>query len=60
MDKPDGIDTVGKVLQMVDDMEIIEEFVNPKGKFVGKFVGDMVHIKISDLARCIKRSKNDR
>lgn len=44
---------LGKTLKMVDDMEIIEKFIGSKGRFVG----DMVHIKISDLAKAIKKKE---
>ena len=51
---------LGKTLKMVDDMEVVEKFIGRKGRFVG----DMVHIKISDLAKAIKNrtpigEKND-
>jgi len=41
---------VKEALEMVSDMEVIE------GRLVnkGRFVGDMVHISIVDLAACIR------
>ena len=36
------------VLKMVKDMEVLDKFLKPKGRFVG----DMVHISIADLADC--------
>lgn len=38
------------VLKIVKDMEVLDKFLKPKGRFVG----DMVHISIADLAACIR------
>lgn len=38
------------ILKMVDDMEVVETFLSPKGRFVG----DMVHISIKDLAKVFR------
>lgn len=42
--------TTDKLLQMVNDMETIEKFIGRKGRFVS----DMFHISIKDLAKCIR------
>jgi hypothetical protein len=49
MTKQQGADVPG-ILSMVSDMETIETFVGRKGRFVG----DMVHISIADLAALIR------
>lgn len=46
-----GIIKLGKTLKMVDDMEVIEKFFGRKGRFFG----DMVHTRISNLAECIRK-----
>jgi hypothetical protein len=41
------------VVKVVDDMETIESLLGRRGRFVG----DMVHISIKDLAECIREFK---
>jgi len=38
------------VLKIVKDMDVLDKFLKPKGRFVG----DMVHISIADLADCFR------
>lgn len=42
-----------RIKQMVKDMETVETLLGRKGRFVG----DMVHISIADLAECIIKAK---
>jgi hypothetical protein len=41
-----------KIRDMVENMEVVESILGRKGRFVG----DMVHISIVDLAECIRKA----
>lgn len=45
-------DELEPIISMTDDMEVIEKFLLDKGRFVG----DMVHISIQDLAKAIRNT----
>lgn len=51
MKNKDEMPDYGGVIEMTNNMEIVEKLLMRKGRFVG----DMVHISIADLAESIQR-----